>query len=244
MINKKRHHCTLCRKKRSEKFLKPVRDSDRLGSQTWICIDNCSDGRINKKVQSYMQERQSSIDKGQYNLKNGLSSRSTRLSKEDLKLSFLDPKESIVPGNKFILDICCGNKMFWFNKNNESTLYHDIKSDLAMVKPMDFRNIKYMDNSFNLVVFDPPHIFKKSGKYSWINKRYGTLNKDTWISDIVSGFNECMRVLKNKGVLIFKWSEGSISVSTILSIIPEKPLFGHTSDKKNKTHWLCYMKLN
>lgn len=160
----------------------------------------------------------------------------------DPALSFHDHEKSDVPGNKFILDVCCGPRMFWFNKKHPNTIYLDIKADVAPDSVQDFRNLPYKDNSFKLVVYDPPHLFGKSGKYSWLNKRYGTLNKESWIYDLKKGFYECMRVLKEHGFLIFKWSEGSISVSTILSIFGEEPLFGHPSDKKNKTHWMCFMK--
>ena len=27
---------------------------------------------------------------------------------------------------KFILDVCCGGRMMWFDKNNKDTLYCDI----------------------------------------------------------------------------------------------------------------------
>lgn len=242
----KRHLCTKCRKKRKEKFLKPIRNSDKPGSKVWICNDGCLDGRLSEKVQSFLQDRQSHGRKGQSSLKNGLSPGSMAVSNDDHKLSKsnADLQRSNVPGNKVILDVCCGNRMFWFNKNHPNAIYQDIKSSAAAVKSVqDFRNIKYKDKSFNLVVFDPPHIFKKHGKYSWLNDRYGTLSIEEWPMDIKKGFDECMRVLKDYGVLIFKWSEGSLSVSTILSVIQVEPLFGHTSDKKNRTHWMCFMKI-
>lgn len=232
----KRHLCTKCRKKRKEKFLKPVRDSDKPNSKVWICVDNCLDGRLNSKAKSFLQV--------------GLSNRSKGLSNMQEVLSAQDLVKSDVATNKFILDVCSANRMFWFNKNHDNVIYSDIKSDQDLTKSFvartivqDFRNIKYKDKSLRLVVFDPPHLFKKQGKFSWLNERYGTLSIDNWPMDIKKGFDECMRVLKDYGVLIFKWSSGDISVSTVLSIIEETPLFGHTSDKKNKTHWFCFMKI-
>ena len=60
---------------------------------------------------------------------------------------------------------------------------------------------------------------------------------------LTSGFNECMRVLKPNGVLVFKWSEIQIPLREILSLFPQKPLFGNRAIKRgNKTHWLCFMK--
>ncbi|WP_374440438.1 methyltransferase [Epilithonimonas sp.] len=153
--------------------------------------------------------------------------------------------------DKKILDACCGSRMFWFDKENPDVLFQDIREtedDLCdgrrlIVKPdivADFTNMPYIDNSFKLVVFDPPHL-KKLGQNSWMAKKYGVL-LPTWETDIKAGFDECMRVLEPNGILIFKWNEIQIKLNDILNIIPYKPLFGHTSGKHGKTIWLCFMK--
>lgn len=66
----------------------------------------------------------------------------------------------------------------------------------------DFRNMPFPDNTFYLVVFDPPHLLK-AGKNSWLAKKYGVLSQN-WKQDIAQGFNECMRVLKPNGTLL-RW---------------------------------------
>nr|DAX89277.1 MAG TPA: putative methyltransferase [Caudoviricetes sp.] len=150
---------------------------------------------------------------------------------------------------KKILDACCGSKMFWFDKQNEDTVFMDnrqIDTKLCddrklIVEPdiiADFRNIPFEDNTFYLVVFDPPHL-RQAGQNSWLAKKYGTLDKQTWPSDLKQGFNECMRVLKPNGTLIFKWNEEQIKLKDILKVIEYKPLFGN---KRAKTHWLVFMK--
>lgn len=101
----------------------------------------------------------------------------------------------------------------------------------------DFRNIPFKDNSFDLVVFDPPHLIK-AGDNSWLVKKYGKLSADTWPQDIKQGFDECMRVLKPTGTLIFKWNEDQIKLKEILDVIGYKPLFGN---KRAKTHWLTFV---
>jgi len=150
---------------------------------------------------------------------------------------------------KKILDACCGSRMFWFDKENENTVFIDnrkIDTKLCdgrrlVVKPdliADFKDMPFDDNTFYLVVFDPPHL-KQAGKNSWLAKKYGTLDKQTWPQDIRQGFNECMRVLKPNGTLIFKWNEEQIKLKDILKVIEYKPLFGN---KRAKTHWLVFMK--
>lgn len=150
---------------------------------------------------------------------------------------------------KLILDACCGSKMFWFNKENENVLFMDNRETeetlcdgrKLIIKPdivADFRNMPFEDNEFYLVVFDPPHLIR-AGENSWLSKKYGKLNKDTWQEDIRQGFDECMRVLKPNGTLIFKWNEDQIRLRDILKVIEHKPLFGN---KRAKTHWLVFMK--
>lgn len=152
---------------------------------------------------------------------------------------------------KMILDVCCGSKMFWFNKHHKNTIYMDIRDEEydvydkhIAVHPdviADFRSIPFEDSRFNLVVFDPPHL-RWAGKKSIMKAQYGQLGKD-WEDDLKHGFDECMRVLKCGGVLVFKWNEIQIDLKKILSVLNAEPLFGHKSGKAAKTHWLCFMKL-
>jgi len=149
---------------------------------------------------------------------------------------------------KRILDACCGSRMFWFDKNNDDVVYMDNRqiSDVLCdgrkleVSPdlvADFRNIPFDDNSFYLVVFDPPHLIK-AGVDSWLGKKYGILGQD-WRSDIAQGFRECIRVLKPNGTLIFKWNEDQIPLKDVMKCLSKEPLFGN---RRSKTHWLVFMK--
>ena len=153
--------------------------------------------------------------------------------------------------NEEILDVCCGSKMFYFNKKDKRVLFTDIRDEKHIlcdgrkleIKPdikMDFRDLKFPDNHFKLVVFDPPHL-KKLGKNSWMAKKYGVLS-DNWQDDLKKGFDECWRVLENNGVLIFKWSERDIKVSEVLKLFEEKPLFGHPTNRNVNTMWMLFLK--
>lgn len=110
----------------------------------------------------------------------------------------------------------------------------EIKPDIVA----DFRNIPFNNNTFSMVVFDPPHLLKV-GENSWLAKKYGKLS-DTWPQDLKQGFNECMRVLKPYGTLIFKWNEQQIKLSEVLKCFSNKPIFGN---KRADTHWLVFMKV-
>ena len=149
---------------------------------------------------------------------------------------------------KYILDACCGSRMFWFDKENPNVLFADNREldttlcdgRALIVKPdekIDFRNMPFEDNTFKMVVFDPPHLIH-AGETSWLGQKYGILPAD-WPEYIKQGFSECMRVLEPFGTLAFKWNEEQIKTSEILKNIDYKPLFG---DKRSKTHWMIFMK--
>lgn len=164
--------------------------------------------------------------------------------------------------NQLILDACCSGRMFWFDKNHPNTLYIDNRQVSAghiknapnfKIKPdilMDFRDLKFPDKTFKMVVFDPPHL-RSLEKNSWVALKYGSLDPKTWKQDIKKGFDECWRVLEDYGVLIFKWSKShdkrkhrDVSIAQILKLIsPVKPLFGHPSGSKINTIWMCFMKI-
>jgi SAM-dependent methyltransferase len=157
-----------------------------------------------------------------------------------------------------VLDVCCGGKLMWFDKNDGRALFVDQRCEVvertdaatAMrfkeinINPdilADFTNLPFPDNSFSLVVFDPPH--GSFGPSSFMAKAYGTLRGPRdWRLMLKEGFSECFRVLKKNGTLIFKWNETDFTVAEILALTDEKPLFGHKSGKQMKTHWIAFLK--
>ena len=62
--------------------------------------------------------------------------------------------------------------------------------------------------------------------------------------DITNGFKEIWRVLKDEGVLVFKYADLDISVKEMLSLFDVQPLFGTVTKKGvNNTYWFCFMKV-
>lgn len=150
--------------------------------------------------------------------------------------------------SKRVLDACCGSRMFWFDRQNPDVIFADnreLETTLCdgrklLIKPdikMDFRNMPYEDNSFKVVVFDPPHLIH-AGVKSWLRQKYGVLPEDlpTYLK---AGFDECMRVLEPDGLLIFKWNDQQISFSKVLKVFGQKPLLG---DQRGMTRWVVFMK--
>lgn len=149
---------------------------------------------------------------------------------------------------KRILDACCGSRMFYFDRENPEVIYADnreLETTLCdgrtlLIKPdvkMDFRKMPYQNNTFKVVVFDPPHLIH-AGTGSWLASKYGILPPD-WPAYLKQGFDECMRVLEPWGVLIFKWNEDQIKLSDVLKVFGQNPLLG---DQRGKTRWLVFIK--
>ncbi len=157
--------------------------------------------------------------------------------------------------SKVILDPASSMRSFYFDKKDDRVLFGDIRvnethlltnGQTIHIEPdevMDFRNIPYADESFQCVIFDPPHRVKLTSESDFI-KKYGELNKETWREDLSKGFEECFRVLKINGTLVFKWSEVSIKLKEILALTPQKPVLGHPSGKRMGTHWVLFIKTN
>jgi ubiquinone/menaquinone biosynthesis C-methylase UbiE len=155
-------------------------------------------------------------------------------------------------GEKVILDACCGSRMFWFDKQNPHALFADVRDESHIlcdgrkleIHPdiiSDFTNMPFSNESFKLVVLDPPHLLRV-GENSWLAKKYGRL-PENWRCVIRKAVDECFRVLEDYGVLIFKWNEDQVTVKDVIKTIERQPLFGHTTGRHGKTMWMCFMKI-
>lgn len=122
-----------------------------------------------------------------------------------------------VDPQKLILDCTCSARLIWFVKDHPNAIFTDIRkepkgfdthrpnTEVCPDMQMDYRDLSFPDNTFSLVVWDPPHL-KNLGKKSWFAKRYGSLKE-------------------------------------MLMVIPDSPLFGHTTGSNSQTNWICFMKL-
>jgi len=146
--------------------------------------------------------------------------------------------------------------MMWFDKHNPACLYIDKRNvEPCMVgkgrnarrfsvdpdMTADFTSLPFDDNSFYLIIWDPPHLIR-AGEKSYMGIKYGCLDKN-WQETLRLGYSELMRVLKPYGTLIFKWNETQVPTSEVIMAIGQEPLFGHISGRTSKTHWMTFMKL-
>lgn len=159
--------------------------------------------------------------------------------------------------SELVVDVCCGSRMFWFDKADRRAMFLDNRRETHRLKDKssaggsrmltidpdhiaDFTALPFKSESFAMVVFDPPHLLR-NGATGWQAKKYGKLGAD-WQDLLRRGFAECFRVLRPAGTLVFKWSEQDIPVSQILKLTPERPLVGQRCGKSARTHWLVFMK--
>lgn len=161
---------------------------------------------------------------------------------------------------KRVLDVCCGPRMMWFDPDDPRAVFMDRREETVkydrgpgsrgrrdkVIAPdvlADFTDIPFPDESFDLVVFDPPHLTTKHGTTGKLSQTYGVLFPG-WEEMLAGGFKECFRVLRGGGTLIFKWCEAEVPFDRVIKLTDEKPLFGHRSGKKANTHWVAFIKQN
>ena len=163
-----------------------------------------------------------------------------------------EEQKQYIETDKTILDACCGGRMFWFDKADPNCIYIDIrtethdfgKSGTCKISPdilADFRDLPFRDETFYHIVFDPPHLTELHQKNTWLEKKYGILSFG-WRQHIKQGFNECWRVLKHGGTLVFKWNEICVPLKEVIQLAPTKPIYGNRQPHKSKTHWITFFK--
>jgi SAM-dependent methyltransferase len=163
-----------------------------------------------------------------------------------------------------ILDATCGGRSIWHpeNKDRHDTLYIDKRELDSLnreefghsprnysIEPdevQDYRDLPYDDESFNLIVFDPPHAVRGDGMETLSGvsfRKWGCLHAETWQDDLERGFSELFRVLRPGGTLVFKFNNESADFNEVLSLAPQDPLFGTSvKDHTSETRWFVFYK--
>ena len=151
-----------------------------------------------------------------------------------------------------VLDACCGGKHWWFDKSDIRIMALDIRSEPKgtislqpnwSVEPDvigSYCDMPFDDETFYLVLWDIPH--KLRYDKGLITKKYGFLGEN-WANETQQGFNECWRVLKQGGTLVFKWNDLDVKVSTMLNLFHTRPIAGTITKKGvNNTYFIVFHK--
>jgi len=128
-----------------------------------------------------------------------------------------------------ILDATAGFRGIWFDKNEEHTIYIDVRKEVNPDYVMDCTKTNFPDKFFDLIVFDPPHIGTTPNNKGLMGKRYHNGLRAKEIRELIrNASKEFFRILKDNGFLIFKWNDHDQKLSKILPLLEDfKPLFGH-----------------
>lgn len=169
-----------------------------------------------------------------------------------------------------ILDATAGNRTMWLVKQSKYIIYIDMERKLKN-KPTIFADnmqTPFLDKAFDTIFYDPPH--KWGGKdepypmypsevkkwkqahepfaftyYGW--DKYKT--RIALIRHIFFAAREFYRILKDDGLLWFKWNEVGIPLDRVLACFSDwiEMLRLYISDpshtaSQHQTFWLCFQK--
>ena len=146
----------------------------------------------------------------------------------------------------FMVDLCCGGRHWLYNKDPDDLLCMDIRSiekGAIALQPNwnvtpdiigDYTDMKglFEDSSFRYAFWDIPHAINLKGI---MGMKYGELG-ETWKEDLAKGFKEIHRILEDRGALILKFADVSISFRDLLNAldidnVPLKPILPTVSKK-------------
>uniref|UniRef100_A0A6H1ZMT4 Putative methyltransferase n=1 Tax=viral metagenome TaxID=1070528 RepID=A0A6H1ZMT4_9ZZZZ len=169
-----------------------------------------------------------------------------------------------------ILDATAGNRTMWNWKNSPDIIYLDVEKRLQRKPTIIASNghLPFKAKSISSIFFDPPHAWNIKGHYhsypaqckeyfnKWHDKavpryygwdRYKT--KGGLIAMIHYAQREFYRVLKDDGLLWFKWNDMKTSIRKIIPIFNLwiVMLFLYVNDpthtgSTHQTYWICMTK--
>ena len=169
-----------------------------------------------------------------------------------------------------ILDATAGNRQMWKKKFSKNITYID-QGERLQIPPdiiCDNTNTPFADKTFDTIFYDPPHRWAWEGSYfSYQNAedakdvwgdRKGVITYYGWdvfktrgdvIKHLYNANNELHRILKDDGLLWFKWNEIEISLQQVLSLFGKwdelMRLYVNSPMQRKKdvqTYWVVFEK--
>jgi len=169
-----------------------------------------------------------------------------------------------------ILDATAGNRTMWEKKNVDNIVYIDIEKKLD-VRPTIWASNEqtpFPDKTFDVIFYDPPHNWGASKYYfafasarerkEFYPKASGVPTYYGWdkfktrpklIKHMYNAQKEFQRILKDDGILWFKWNEMRMLLNRVLTIFHDwhelMRLYindpTHTAGE-HQTYWICMCK--
>lgn len=145
-----------------------------------------------------------------------------------------------------ILDATCGQRLMWYDRHDPRAVYVDLRPEVYPDLICDCTRSPFRGKCFDLIVFDPPHC--NIGRTADMAIRYGhfTHVDIKWL--LLRAFHEFARILKDDGLVLFKWATRGIKLETALALSGEEflPLFGQLVSTRVKhpsmTYWVTLVK--
>lgn len=150
-----------------------------------------------------------------------------------------------------ILDATCAYRGFWLEKHNKDTIYIDIRPEVKPDIVASCTSTPFADKTFDLILFDPPHKnmgyakTSNSKKRNEMADRYGTANSKERMDLVKGAFMEFKRILKDDGIVLFKWSSVGTKFSKIIKLRGDfVPMFAQNFNKikSYETTWMALRK--
>ena len=150
------------------------------------------------------------------------------------------------------LDATCGLRSIWQEKHNKDTTYIDIRPEVRPDFVCDATRTPFHNQAFDMILFDPPHrkfspYIKSLGKRS-MAFRYGSQTTAERNDFVRAAFIEFSRILKDDGVVLFKWNDCGTPITKILPLcVGWVVMFGQNFARANHqngtgTTWVCLRK--
>ena len=132
-----------------------------------------------------------------------------------------------------ILDLSAGNRAVWFDKNYRDVVFVDIRPVGPSVVA-DSRSLPFAAGTYDLVVFDPPHVNFSAG--AELSKTYGHHTTEEIRTLIRETGQEAYRVTRRDALMAFKWNDHDQKLSKVLALMAAwwEPLFGHKTAMRTK----------
>lgn len=169
-----------------------------------------------------------------------------------------------------ILDATAANRKMWQVRDSDNIIYIDQQTKLDVPPTLfcDNTNTPFADKKFHTIFYDPPHDWglpslywgfasekekqERFKDFKGIPAYYGTEiyeKREELVLHIFKAQREFYRILKDDGLLWFKWNETKLKLRHVLTVFALwQPIMTIPVDRRGRglskedTYWVCMEK--